>query len=419
MILEYSAVMRLWVRPVLNFVRQSVPTLAFVSFIVATLGSDIAHAEQWECRALEIQMAAAPRSQPSGKSSAQAARYAKAISAQDLQIGKAKSQLRALGCSGSIMTLGGGGGKASCSKINAALRSMNANMAKLKAQYARLSKGGGTVSSREVLRDRYNAAGCGLQDGQKIIEAKVKKEKNPNTNIAAILGDTKAQREERRNSEQKRIAKSLEVPGLDFGGDTYRTLCVRKCDGYYFPISFSTTRTNFKRDTVACESMCPGTEVELFMHKVPEEESEDMVSKQGEPYKAMSYAFAYRRDGVSGDPACRCQAVQGMSIVNNGTAGNLGVADSEAAGTPDETAELTNMVPVPMPRESAFADVYFDRESAADAAGQLTDEDIISVFEPKVAETAADGSIRVVGPVFLPDPSGAIELKVPVRPLVR
>jgi hypothetical protein len=73
------------------------------------------------------------------------------------------------------------------------------------------------------------------------------------------------------------------------------------------------------------------------------------------------------------------------------------------------------MVPVPTQRPDLLA----DRESVADAAGSLTNDDIIAIFEPQMAETSADSSIRVVGPVFLPDPSGAIELKVPVRPLVR
>jgi Protein of unknown function (DUF2865) len=376
--------------------------LAVLCFALASI-TPASAADDWQCRALQLQIDNSPRSQPSGKNSAQAARYAKAITAQDVQIGKAKSQLRAMGCGGSFIILGGG--KPNCGKINTALRSMNANMAKLKAQYSRLSKGGGTVSSRDVLRARYNAARCGLQDGQKVIEVKANKENN----IAAILGDTKAKRDER-----KKTALSLEVPGLDFGGDTYRTLCVRKCDGYYFPISFSTTRDNFKRDTVACESMCPGTEVELFTHKVPEEESEDMVSKAGVAYKAMSYAFAYRRDGVSSDPACRCQAVQGMAVLNDGAAGSSGIAGGGLM-TAASQADAADMVPVPTQRPDLLA----DRESVADAAGSLTNDDIIAIFEPQMAETSADSSIRVVGPVFLPDPSEAIELKVPVRPLVR
>ncbi|MGL4404714.1 MAG: DUF2865 domain-containing protein [Notoacmeibacter sp.] len=370
--------------------------------------------EEWHCRSLRLQIDAAPKTQPSGRNSAQAARYAKAISAQEAQIGKAKSQIRALGCSASIFSAGEGS-KPACGKLNTALKSMNSNMSKLKAQYARLSNGsGGTVSSREVLKARYNSAGC--NDAAPVFKVKQKTEEKPKSGIVAILGDTKAKRQERSRADKKRAAETLEIPGLSFSGDTFRTLCVRKCDGYYFPISFSTTKENFKRDTVACESMCPGTEVELFMHKVPEEESEDMATAKGEKYKAMSYAFAYRREGVAADPACRCQAVQGMAVLNNSLVGNDGFAilDKKSAKASD-AVETADTVPIPTPR----GDLVFDRESLADAAGNLTNDDIIAVFKPQVSATNADGSIRVVGPVFLPDPSGAIELKTPVRPLLR
>ena len=37
---------------------------------------------------------------------------------------------------------------------------------------------------------------------------------------------------------------------------TYRTLCVRLCDGYYFPVSFSTLPNHFQRDSELCASQC-------------------------------------------------------------------------------------------------------------------------------------------------------------------
>jgi hypothetical protein len=39
---------------------------------------------------------------------------------------------------------------------------------------------------------------------------------------------------------------------------TYRTLCVRLCDGFYFPISFATPRSKFGDDAERCERQCPG-----------------------------------------------------------------------------------------------------------------------------------------------------------------
>jgi len=41
---------------------------------------------------------------------------------------------------------------------------------------------------------------------------------------------------------------------------TYRTLCVRTCDGFYFPISYSTTPSRFAEDAQACQRVCPASE---------------------------------------------------------------------------------------------------------------------------------------------------------------
>ena len=38
---------------------------------------------------------------------------------------------------------------------------------------------------------------------------------------------------------------------------TYRTLCVRTCDGYYFPISYSTVPSKFADDERLCQRLCP------------------------------------------------------------------------------------------------------------------------------------------------------------------
>jgi hypothetical protein len=94
----------------------------------------------------------------------------------------------------------------------------------------------------------------------------------------------------------------VSIPGY---GDTYRTLCVRTCDGYYFPISFSTEPSRFSDDAEACAAACPGAEVSLYVHHSPGEGVEQMVSLSGEPYTALPTAFAYRK---AYNPACTCRA---------------------------------------------------------------------------------------------------------------
>jgi hypothetical protein len=370
-----------------------------------------ASATSAQCESLEVRIKSAGAG--GGAPSAQARKYAQAIEAQKGQIGKAKAQLRALGCgTGSIITLGGSNRAGACGKLGTALRSMNANLSKLNAQYKRLSSGGGGGGGeRRALQARYRALGCDNPDAGFTI-AKAPRD----TGIAALFGGgsrttgaarPKDTRETKRDvkRERRKVVEELKIPGLDFAGDTFRTLCVRTCDGYYFPVSFSTTKENFPRDQKACESMCPGTEVKLFMHRVPEEESEDMASADGEPYKAMSYAFAYRRDGVSSDAACKCNAVNGMSIIAGGVAGPV----AEAEGAAPQGA------PLPTAKPGAL----LDRETMADAAGAFDDTALRGVLGVQSVRTPVEEDVRVVGPVFLPDPSGAINLKAPVRPLVR
>jgi len=84
---------------------------------------------------------------------------------------------------------------------------------------------------------------------------------------------------------------------------TYRTMCVRLCDGYYFPISFAASRDRFARDAKACESSCGG-QARLFVYRNPGADVEDMVDLHGRPYRQLSTAFLYRQEYVA---ACKCQ----------------------------------------------------------------------------------------------------------------
>lgn len=85
---------------------------------------------------------------------------------------------------------------------------------------------------------------------------------------------------------------------------TYRTLCVRSCDGYYFPISFSTLPSNFSQDVQQCRSQCAAP-AELFVYRNPGEEPEQMVSSDGQrAYSDLENAWRYRKEFVKG---CSCK----------------------------------------------------------------------------------------------------------------
>ena len=103
------------------------------------------------------------------------------------------------------------------------------------------------------------------------------------------------------------------APGGSGGGfgslpyATYRTLCVRLCDGYYFPISFSTTPTHFQRDADACQSKCAAP-VELYYHQNPGGAVDQMTAfKSQEAYTKLKSAFRYRKELVQG---CSCKTAE-------------------------------------------------------------------------------------------------------------
>jgi hypothetical protein len=84
---------------------------------------------------------------------------------------------------------------------------------------------------------------------------------------------------------------------------TYRTLCVRLCDGYYWPISFSTSRDGLAEDRATCQSSC-GTPVELYYYRSLDGAPEDAVDLAGERYASLANAFRYRSQYVE---SCKCQ----------------------------------------------------------------------------------------------------------------
>lgn len=84
---------------------------------------------------------------------------------------------------------------------------------------------------------------------------------------------------------------------------TYRTLCVRLCDGFYFPISSATNGAGLSRDADACSASC-GSEARLFYHPNGGGDVDSMVDLTGLAYSTLPNAFRYRKALV---PECRCR----------------------------------------------------------------------------------------------------------------
>jgi len=104
---------------------------------------------------------------------------------------------------------------------------------------------------------------------------------------------------------RRRLASSNSADGIRFpAGGTYRTMCVRACDGYYFPVSFATGRDQFVNDAARCGEICPAAETELFVYRNPGETQENMTSLTGTAYGDLENAYRFKSEFV---PGCSCR----------------------------------------------------------------------------------------------------------------
>lgn len=115
------------------------------------------------------------------------------------------------------------------------------------------------------------------------------------------------EREERdaRLREEREAREEAMVRAHEFGRErgTYRTMCVRLCDGYFFPVSFATTPDRFATDEAACRSRC-GSPARLYVYPNPGGDPKQMHDSRGQPYSALKTAFLFR---TNYDESCTCK----------------------------------------------------------------------------------------------------------------
>lgn len=89
------------------------------------------------------------------------------------------------------------------------------------------------------------------------------------------------------------------------GSKTYRTMCVRLCDGYYWPVNYAVTKDKFQDDAAACARTCGGpSEAKLFTYRNPGGEIEEMEDSDGRAYKKLQNAFSFR---TKYEASCKCR----------------------------------------------------------------------------------------------------------------
>jgi hypothetical protein len=209
------------------------------------------------------------------------------------------------------------------------------------------------------------------------------------------LGDSDGQGRVRRIINQQPGNNIIEIPPPPKAAGEFRTMCVRTCDGYFFPMSNAATLGDFQRDQKNCESSCPGTEMQVFYSRGLDGDSADMTSaRTGHPYGELPTAYLYKRTDIS-VPQCGCHAAAGdFSIVG-------GASVTGPRG--DARAVSSSIVSFPAPA------------APKKPAGEENPDTAVSPEPKEIPLSEEKRNVRVVGPTFLPDPRAAIDLRAPAR----
>ena len=314
-----------------------------------------ATAEAASCGALQAKLSGLGTARPD---SAKAARFARAIAKQRKELDRTRSMAARAGCRGS-------GGSARCRKITSTQRKMETRLAELDGQRRKALGGSGSSATRRTIQSQMRRQGCGASAKPKVSLARVapvERKKRPPV-VATSMARPNAP-----------------VPSAPTQGGSYRTVCVRTCDGYYFPINHATTSDRFRADAAQCAAMCPAAETKLFVHG-QSGGAESMVDRVGRPYRAMPYAFRHTQQSYRPNDSCSC----GRPVTRAGVNADLRGTASSPVQLPD------GLYRTPGDGETVRnAAVGFGWDKAQRLVAQGTRE-------------ASDRPVRVVGPRFLPD----------------
>jgi len=335
------------------------------------------------CPRLEAQLSTIDRGGGSGDPSKddQIRRYQDAQAKQQGELDRVTQQARRMGCDSSGFFSLFSGQSAQCGPVNNQIQQMRGNLDQITTSLERLRTGGFGGAERENQRRSVLLAlaqnNCGPQYANAVSQS------GPGNFLSNLFGNN-----------------NPGAPGADLGPEsgTYRTVCVRTCDGAYFPISFATVPARFPDDEKSCKALCPAAEASLFAYRNPGEDMNQAVSISGQPYTALPNAFRFRQEF---NPSCACKA-QGQTWSDA-----LKSIDDKAAAeqqgdiiVTEESAKKMQRPPVkPAPVAKKGASPAAAGPPPAPAANTAAPA-------PDTSTGAAnDKTIRSVGPTFLPNNS--------------
>jgi Protein of unknown function (DUF2865) len=309
-------------------------------------------------------------------------RYQDSANRQQAELDRITLQAKRMGCDSSGFFSLFNGQNAQCGPVNNQIQQMRANLDQITTNLERLRSGGLGGSERENQRRSVLMALAQNNCGQQYANALQQQQQSPGNFLNNLFGNN---------------SNPVGAPPADLGpqSGTYRTVCVRTCDGGYFPISFATVPARFADDEKSCKALCPATEANLYAYRNPGEDMNQAVSISGQPYTSSPNAFRFRQEF---NPSCACKAA-GQTWSDA-----LKAVDDKAAAEQQGDIIVTEEGSKKMSRPQAkSAPVPAKKGSVA-----TTGSDPATMPAPPSTPAAApdapsdNKTIRSVGPTFIP-----------------
>jgi hypothetical protein len=305
-------------------------------------------------------------------------RYQDAASKQQSELDRVTQQAKRMGCDSSGFFSLFSGQSAQCGPVNNQIQQMRANLEQITTSLERLRSGGLGGADRDNQRRSVLTALAQNNCGPQYANAA----RGPGSFLDNLFGN---------NNNNNPIA----PPGADLGAQsgTYRTVCVRTCDGFYFPISFATVPARFPDDEKTCKNLCPASEAALFSYRNPGEDMNQAVSINGVSYASSPNAFRYRQEF---NPSCACKAAgQTWSEA-------LKSIDDKAASEQQGDVIVTEESAKKMARPPSSKAGSTAAKRGATAATGPAPESATAGTAPATGAPADNKPIRSVGPTFIP-----------------
>lgn len=271
--------------------------------------------------------------------SAGAQKWQTAKSQQQKALSAAERDFSYLGCNSNASP--------QCQALSGKVQRMRSNLRAIDRQLAKA--GGGSSGNQKRIRQVQAALkrqNCGAPASTRNAAANPNSGDAPRSLLARLFNpqQTPAQTKQQGSAQStKKRTNSSGKRRIPSGG-TFRTLCVRTCDGYFFPVSFATGKRQFANDAARCNEICPASETELYVYKNPGGDRSDMMSLAGDLYSEQPFADRYKSEFVEG---CSCRLTgkaksrSGWTEVSNPGASGRRIAFSDISSglPPSYTAE--------------------------------------------------------------------------------